>query len=98
MAGAMPPWELAVQIAIAYQTSTMAAKRDVTNGAMLAVTSRVSVSNEVPVATQMPLLIGQGSVNVSFWLLWLLLLLVVALLVALELRRRARVKGQKDGD
>ena len=94
-APAMAPWQLAVTIAITYQTSSPPTKPGLTNSAVIAIISAPTASNDTAVASQPPLMIGQSPASVLPWLLWLLLLVVLALLAALEMRRRMRASKRR---
>jgi len=87
----MPPWQIALAVAMANQTSAPA-KPALTNGGIIASTSAPISNNDTSAPADWPVLASQGSVSVIPWLIWLLLLLVLALLLGLEVRRRMRAR------
>jgi len=92
--GVMPSWQMAVAMAVAYQTSGVVTETKAKTGAVQVVTvSNVVQTNSVSPVTNAAVSLVQGSIIESTWwlyLLLLLLLLVLALLATLEVRRRMR--------
>ena len=93
----MPSWQMAVAVALAYQTSGVVTETKAKTGAVQVVTvSNVVQTNSASPETNAAVSLVQASiVEITWWmyLLLLLLLLVVALLATLEVRRR--IQGNK---
>jgi prepilin-type N-terminal cleavage/methylation domain-containing protein/prepilin-type processing-associated H-X9-DG protein len=92
----MPSWQLAVAMAVTYQTSGVVTEVNArSTGAVRAVTS-VTESNSASAGSHSQTSVVHGSIiEENPWLIYLFLLLVLAFLAMLEVRRRMQARKKR---